>query len=361
MAAVAEALKALADTEGKLLVAKAKLEEIERMKAMEPQIRKEIAALTQKVEKCKAEAEEAKHNETFYAKSGEEEEAAKQAVAKAEAAAPKRPSDVEAIRKAKEELTKSKQEIAADARAKKMKALNKKLKQIEDLKAKGGALDKDAQAKVDSEPKLRKAVAALERGEDPVESDNEEAAAAAPVLEAAPAEPAQTTQQTVKQLPTEPAENEKAQKAIRKKLAQIEALKKKPRDSLDADAQAKILSKDQLEEELAALERGDAELVICEKTEAEVHSEERMDLDRRLKAATKKCDAVTKLKAAQKEGKTLTEDEQAKVDSAKDLNKAKLDLQRQLQELDKKERDRVAERLGWEKEKEAKKKTNGKK
>jgi hypothetical protein len=45
---------------------------------------------------------------------------------------------------------------------KKMKALNKKLKQIEELKAKSGPLDPEAQRKVDSESEIRKEIAALE-------------------------------------------------------------------------------------------------------------------------------------------------------------------------------------------------------
>jgi hypothetical protein len=51
---------------------------------------------------------------------------------------------------------------------KKMKALNKKLKQIEELKAKSGRLDPEAQRKVDSESKIRKEIAALESPQETV-------------------------------------------------------------------------------------------------------------------------------------------------------------------------------------------------
>merc|ERR1712151_758829 len=105
--------------------------------------------------------------------------------------------------------------------AKRLKALNKKLQQITELKGKEDALDEEAKAKVASERRVKQEIAALERGD-------------AEVVFTGPTQDDMIEEATNKKI-----EVEKKIKAIKKKLTQIEALKQKKGD-LDADAQAKV-------------------------------------------------------------------------------------------------------------------------
>merc|ERR1711920_128113 len=184
---------------------------------------------------------------------------------------------------------------------------------------------------VASEPSLRAEIAALERGEvyDP---------------EKAPEVPETFSPQENRiELPTDPAEVEKRVKNLKKKIQQIETLKEKG-GVLDADAKAKIASHRKLVQEVAALERGDSEVVFDELVEAQ----------KRMKAIKKKLDAIAKLK----ESNNLDADGQAKLANEKALKKELHEVEKEIGEMNKKERDRVAQRLGWEVEENKKKKKN---
>eukprot|EP00933_Yihiella_yeosuensis_P076161 TRINITY_DN8579_c0_g6_i1.p1 TRINITY_DN8579_c0_g6~~TRINITY_DN8579_c0_g6_i1.p1 ORF type:complete len:256 (+),score=117.38 TRINITY_DN8579_c0_g6_i1:81-848(+) len=146
---------------------------------------------------------------------------------------------------------------------KRVKALNKKLKQIEALKQKGDALDDDAKEKVASEKSLRQEVKSLEaqlksgaavvapKAAPKAAAAAGYAAAKAPVAEAAP-EPETPAEEAPKEL----SEEEKAKriKAINKKLRDIERLREKGVENLDPEAKAKVATGTALENELAILE-----------------------------------------------------------------------------------------------------------
>mmetsp|Transcript_17435 Transcript_17435/g.27867 ORF Transcript_17435/g.27867 Transcript_17435/m.27867 type:complete len:282 (+) Transcript_17435:118-963(+) len=151
---------------------------------------------------------------------------------------------------------------------KRIKALNKKLKQIEGLKEKGtDQLDAEAQEKVASEAALRKEVKELEAQKKNGKRPAAAAAAAEPptpvAVEEAPAAP-EEPEPVVEEKAPEPElndeEKEKRAKGIRKKLAQIEKLKEKDFAGLDAEAKAKVESEAELKKDLARLE-GKAEPV----------------------------------------------------------------------------------------------------
>ncbi|CAE8636028.1 unnamed protein product, partial [Polarella glacialis] len=173
---------------------------------------------------------------------------------------------------------------------KRIKALNKKLKQIEGLKEKGtDQLDAEAQEKVASEAALRKEVKELEAQKKNGKRPAAAAAAAEPptpvAVEEAPAAP-EEPEPVVEEKAPEPElndeEKEKRAKGIRKKLAQIEKLKEKDFASLEPEAKAKVESEAELKKDLARLE-GKAEPVqavvskdvggLCKIDSAEVPSE----------------------------------------------------------------------------------------
>lgn len=307
----------IAEAEHKLVDVEAKIDEIEALKVLEPKLRREAAALTAKI----AELREGGDAETWH-KAGkaadEEEEAAPVPQPKAHPVKPR--------------LT------AADERAAKMKALNKKLKQIEGLKGKDG-LDADQQAKVASEPKLRKQLAAVEAGQTYVDSD-EEKEVAAPANFKKVAEPEDDTAKTIK-LPTDAAEVDKRKKALKKKLDQISKLKEKG-GALDADAKEKIAGEDRINQELEALEAGADEVTFVEKGPDDF----KIDLEKKIKAINKKLESIEKLKKED----NVDADGKAKIAAEAALKKEKGDLTFQIGELNKKERERVAARLGFEAE-----------
>lgn len=113
-------------------------------------------------------------------------------------------------------------------RQKKIKALQKKLREVEALKQKGGMLDAQAKIKRDSEQHLIQELSALESG------------ASAFVLDEAALFAAHKF------------ELEKQVKKLQKKITQIAELKAKP--SLDADAQAKVDGEKDTKKELKDLE-----------------------------------------------------------------------------------------------------------
>eukprot|EP00930_Biecheleria_cincta_P057003 TRINITY_DN43011_c0_g1_i1.p1 TRINITY_DN43011_c0_g1~~TRINITY_DN43011_c0_g1_i1.p1 ORF type:complete len:292 (+),score=111.90 TRINITY_DN43011_c0_g1_i1:79-876(+) len=143
---------------------------------------------------------------------------------------------------------------------KKIRAVNKKLKQIEGLKAKTpDQLDDAAREKIESEKSLRQELRQLEdaarQGTSPpemsrhveeeksVEKEKEKEEAA--VEEEAPAE---------KEAELSQEEKEKKIKALRKKLQQIERLKEKGVEALDAEAKQKVQNEPSLLAEIALLE-----------------------------------------------------------------------------------------------------------
>jgi len=208
----------------------------------------------------------------------------------------------------------------------KMKAINKKLKQIEALKEKDD-LDADAQAKVASEGELRKQLAALEAGEDYVKGANDDNG-----------DDAQGERVV---LPTDADERDKRLKNLKKKLQQIAELKAKD-GVLDAQAKEKVASEHFINQEVAALEAGRKEVILMPKTA----DEEKIDLEKKIKSLNKKIESVQKLKGQS----GLDADQQAKVDSEKDMVREVNELQRQVAALNKKEAERVAQRLGFEAE-----------
>jgi len=273
-----------------------KLEEIEALKAVEPKLRQELHAQREKLAQCASD-------------DGEEPEQPEQPVE------PEGPDP-----------------------QKRMKALNKKLKQIAELKAKGGDLDPAAAAKVAGEAKILREISAIKAGK---EFDEAEDAA----MEA---EEAAKAPQRV-DLPADPAEREKRLKALNKKLQQIADLKKKEAE-LDDEATAKISSKWRVKQEIAALESGDVEVVFTGPTEEDQIEEatiKKIELEKKLKAVRKKLTQIETLKS--KDGE-LEADARAKVDTEGVLKKELGALERQLGVLNRAERERVAKKLGWEEE-----------
>jgi len=322
------------EAETKLANLVAKIEEIEELKALEPKLRRDASVLANKISAMKAEAESNVSEQHFFAKEDEEVEEAPVVAAPApKKQAPAIVRDAEGERKAK------------------MRAINKKLTQIEKLKTKAN-LDKDEQAKIASEAKLRQKLAAVEAGQDYESDDDEDAASPAP------APPTNGTANGTKKpqdsgdnyendtaasvkLPTDPAEVEKRLKNLKKKLQQIAKLKEKG-GALDEEALQKIASEHRINQEVAALEAGKDEVVFVEKGDEEV----KFELEKKLKNVNKKLEQIEKLK---KDG-GLDADAQAKVNSESGLRKEAGELQRQIAEINKRERLRVAQRLGWESE-----------
>lgn len=247
------------------------------------------------------------------------------------------------------EITKVIAKTPKEVRMAKMKAINKKLQQIEKLKLKDG-LDTEAAKKVASEPSLRKKLAALERGEDIADSDDE-----VEVKEQAKPQQAQQAAAGFQgiegvALPEDAEERKKKIRALQKKLRDIEALKLKG-GILDKQAKEKRDGEQRIIQELAALEEGKSVFVLDEAAE---QAAQKMELEKQIKKLQKKLEQIATLK-----GKTdLDADMQAKLDSEKDTNKEVHDLQMDVAAMNKKERERVAERLGWDAEPEQK---NGKK
>lgn len=137
-------------------------------------------------------------------------------------------------------------ESAADSAAggKSVKALQKKLRQIEELEerqAKGEALNEDQLSKVAAKARVQADLTSAINGEPPRVEEREQVVPTAAVTEVPPAieEPA-------------PASAPKNKKAIEKKLRQIAdiELKLKNGEELNDDQKAKLKSKAELEEQL---------------------------------------------------------------------------------------------------------------
>lgn len=320
----------IAEVEKKLSQVQAKLDEIENAKVLEPKVRKELASLTAKLEELQEGHAADTKEKIFLGKEDEIEQAAPEPVQQAPA----------------------KPRTADDERKAKMKAINKKLKQIEGLKAKDD-LDAEQKSKVANEPKLKKQLAAVEAGQPFVDSDDEKEAAPAANFKKAPVEkkasagalPAASDDgsddATAKsqKLPSDPAEREKRTKILKKKLQQIAKLKEKG-GVLDDEAKQKIAGEDRVNQEIAALDAGKDEVVFVDKAP----EDPKMALEKQVKAINKKLEQIAKLK----EASSLDADGKAKVASEAGLKKDLGHLQFEVAQLNKVERERVAAKLGWE-------------
>jgi len=295
----------IAEAEKALHTAELKIIEIERLKKMEPSLRKEVEALTTKVEKLKSE-------KAFFGNEDSPQESPNQAPIK------------------RTDLFKTKNEEEEDKRKLRLKLLSKKLRQIDELKKREGELDPNEQAKLAGERKVRAEIEALEKGE-AYNADDEDSIV----------------------LPTDADEKDKMIKGLKKKLQQIESLK--DNENLDADAKAKLATEHRLHQQLAALERGDLEVLIQPPPELELHeviAGERKEVDKKLKAVNKKLDQIKKLKES---NKPLSAEEKNKLATEADLKKQKKTLDFELADVDKKEQDRVFDKLGWQDETKGKK------
>lgn len=204
MAVTSTHAQLIAEAEDKLKIAEIKLSEIERLKAMEKSVRNEVATLTEQVRQLKTEAE-------FYdTKVPYKKEAGPSAASLAHAGKGYNDSDADTSPraaaapapapthfKAPLDLLKTPAETKEDQRKKRIKALVKKIGQVEALKKKDMTdLDADGKAKLASEKALREELSALEAGKEYEQEDVE----------------------TV-MLPTDGAEKEKLIKGIKKKIA----------------------------------------------------------------------------------------------------------------------------------------------
>jgi len=292
------------EVEKRLREVRQKLAEIEALKQQEPSLRREESTLVSKL----------KAIENGGEADPEEVGAALVAAQEVEDEKPKAPLSAAEVEEAKK---------------KRIKALNKKIQQIAELKTKDGPLDPEAKAKVQSEPKLRYELDCIKNG-----------VAIDPYWE-----PAVKTEL----LPRDPAEREKRVKALRKKAQQIDALKEREGE-LDAEARSKIESERGVLQEIAALESGASEVVFAppnEEEKAAAALQEKNNVERKLKAIKKKLDQVEALK---KKGGNIDADGQAKLDSEATIKKELGAMERRLGELNKEERNRVAQKLGFEEE-----------
>jgi len=287
-----------ADMEKRLREVRQKLAEIEALKQQEPALRREESVLVAKIR---------------AAENGEHVDPAE--IAKALAAQPVAAS--EAPMSAEE---------AEEAKKKRMKALNKKLQQIDALKSKDGPLDAEAKAKIESEAKIRYELDCIR--------DNK------------PIDPYWEPPVKTAQLPRDAGEREKRLKLLKKKAREIDGLKERD-DELDAEARNKVASERAILQEIAALESGAMEVVFAPPSEEELLAEaqeEKVSVERKLKAIKKKLDQIEALK---KKGDKIDADGRAKLETEPQIKKELGAQERRLGELNKAERERVANKLGF--------------
>lgn len=335
----------IAKAEQKLASVQDELDMIEVMKAKESKLRRDEASLIAKIADLKEAMEAEKSEQQFF---GGEEEPAPDAKAKPKKAAEPPRGPTAPVQRSPEEERKAK-----------MKALNKKLQQIDKLKQKDAVdLDDDAKKKLASEPKLRKKLDAIARGEEYEDSDVEQDAPApepevttaevslpTPVKEVL-REPSEDDDEEAAsmQLPRDPAEVEKRTRTLKKKLQQIAKLKEK--GQLDEDAKKKVAGEYRLVQELEALEQGKSE-VVFQAPEEPTDEELKFELDKKLKTVRKKLEQIKSLK---EKGGALDADQKAKVESEAALVREANALSQQISKFEKSERERVAEKMGWQAE-----------
>lgn len=355
----------LAEAQEELSQVTVQLDQLEELKAMEATLRKRqdrltgrIATLHKEIEEERAfynnieeekveedKAEEQKDDENHATSDAQESDSREEGVQQEQASwVEQAPAEQGEQRPAGHQEHRQEPRSEEEERNHRIKALNKKLKQIEKLKAKGGALDPEAAAKVASEPELRRMVAALEAGEDPatvlersednkekVEETKEEEIKEEP-KEEEPKE--EEPKKEEKPLPTDPKDREKRLRTLRKKLQDIERLKGKD-GALDAEALAKVDSEQMYLQEVAALEAGDTVFVFDEEAAALA---KKNDDEKKLKRLNKKLEQIQELK---NKGTALDSEELAKVESEQSVRKEVQQLQAQLGTANKQEHERV--------------------
>eukprot|EP00927_Polykrikos_kofoidii_P084400 TRINITY_DN8881_c0_g1_i1.p1 TRINITY_DN8881_c0_g1~~TRINITY_DN8881_c0_g1_i1.p1 ORF type:complete len:340 (+),score=121.50 TRINITY_DN8881_c0_g1_i1:91-1110(+) len=307
-----------AEARAKLEAAKAKLEELDVLRAKESELKSEVARQTARIAELEEVRRAEKESNAFFGKEDIEDWASADTGVGLQVEA----KDPESRRKAR------------------LKALNKKLTQIQKLKEKGdpSSLDAEARAKLASEPILREERTALEKGEAfyPPKESNVKPLEGQNIHEVG---------ETI-DLPTDIVQVEKRMKGLRKKLQQIADLKSKG-GALDADAKAKVASEQRFMQEVAALERGDSSFAFVDDL-AEAYLVEKVQLEKKLKQVRKKLHQIDALK--EKTQDELDGDAKSKLATETDLQKEAKNLQEMLGSVNKKERERVAQRLGWEEE-----------
>lgn len=324
----------IANSEVKLAKVQSELDMLEVLKNREAQMRKDVKRLTERIAELRKSADDVEKEGEFMQKPVEVAVPLETKIQQKRVEAEKDP---------------------AKERMNKMRNINKKLQQIDKLKLKDAeSLDDEAQAKVKSEAGLRKKLAALEAGEDPESDDEPAPAAAAPkqAPQAAAAPPAQAEAEGVA-LPADAEERKKKIKALQKKLREIEQLKTKE-GSLDAQAKAKRDSEQKLAQELAALEAGSSVFVY---DEAAAFTQHKIEMEKQLKKLQKKVEQIETLKGKD----NLDADMEAKLKAEPEIKKELRDLEKDIKEMNEKERQRVANRLGWQDEAKPKGKAKSKK
>jgi len=307
----------LAEAQAKLRGVEGKLDQLEDLKAAEANLRNQVSKLARTIAQLQKDIEDEAASQAFFQKAEEEEDDENHATSSGVS-----DSKAEGMQEKDPQLD----------RKNKLRALNKKLQQIDKLKAKGGALDPEAAAKVASEPWLRQMLATLEKGEECKEKGDE-------TQEEVPKK--EDTSGQEKPLPTEPTEREKRLRTLRKKLQDIASLKGRE-GVLDAEALAKIDSEQLYLQEVTALEAGNTVFVF---DEAAAMLAKKYEAEKKLKKLNKRLEQIQELK---NKGTELDSEALAKVESEQALKKEIHQLQAQIGSINKQERERVARRLGWE-------------
>jgi len=204
----------------KLENVQSQLDQLDVLKAAEPTLRRDLVKYTARVAELRKGGDEEIAAAGFYNKT---EEVTGTLEEKIEEARVEQDRDPEAERKSK------------------IRAIKKKLQGIDKLKLKDD-LDGDAQSKVANEPTLRRQLAALERGEDPDALEPEE-------------KDTKDVDIDQEKFAADKLELQKQLKKLQKKVEQIDALKAKSADALDADGRAKIASEAATKKEMGAVEK----------------------------------------------------------------------------------------------------------
>jgi hypothetical protein len=228
---------------------------------------------------------------------------------------------------ADDEIPRSEEIDPEQQKVKRLKALNKKLQQIDKLKQKDD-LSPEEQRKILSEDKIKRNIEAVKGGREEEDSDDD-----------------QTTPQK-EFLPQDPIEREKLLRTLKKKLQQIDALKEKT-GQLDNDAVEKIAAERNIKQKMAALEAGERMVVYREPDEdelIEMATAQKIEVEKKIKALKKKLAAIE----AAKQSAAADSEQQAKIENETSLRRELGEMEGKLGVLNKSEKDRVAKKLGME-------------
>lgn len=191
---------------------------------------------------------------------------------------------------------------------KRIKALRKKLTQIEKLKAKGGGYTPEEAAKIASEPKILADIAALERGEEPapnieieakpeqVPEDVQGNSSSEAIANAEAEEPPDAPAEPAPEL--SPLEAEKKVRALKKKIGQIQKLKERG-GSYTKEETEKIESEVSMSAEVTDLEIG---LLDPEAKKTAVSLKSKLDQIRKLKSKSGAVNLQEKEKIRKEDG-----------------------------------------------------------